>query len=54
MDTQERRAMLELQLELRSQVDGVRPVISTDELVELRGLLAQHEGDFKSLFELAA
>lgn len=46
--------MLELQLELRSRVEGLRPVISTDEVLELRGLLAQHDGDFKSLFELAA
>lgn len=54
MDAQERRAMLELQLELRSRVEGLRPVISTDEVLELRGLLAQHAGDLKSLFELAA
>jgi len=54
MDPQERRAILELQLELRSRAEGLRPAISTDELLEVRGLLAQHEGDFKSLFELAA
>ena len=46
--------MMELQLELRSRVEGLRPVISTDEVLEVRGLLAQHAGDFKSLFELAA
>ncbi len=50
MDAQERRAMMELQLELRSRVEGLRPVISTDEVLELRGLLAQHDGDFKTLF----
>ncbi len=50
MDVQERRAMMELQLELRSRVEGLRPVISTDEVLELRGLLAQHDGDLKTLF----
>ncbi len=54
MDAQERRAMMELQLELRSRVKGILPNISTDEVLEVRGLLAQYEGDFKSLFALAA
>ena len=46
--------MMELQLELHSRVEGTRPNISTDDVFEVRGLLAQHDGDFKSLFELAA
>lgn len=45
--------MMELQLELRSQVQGVRANISTDELIEVQGLLARYDGDLKGLLSFA-
>jgi len=40
--------MFELQLELRNQAQGKRPVITADELLDLHLLLAQLN-DFRSL-----
>jgi hypothetical protein len=51
MNAQDGRAMFELQLELHSRATGVQPPISGDDLLEVHGLLSDHEGDLKSLFE---
>ncbi len=46
------KAMYELQLELRNQADGKRPIISGDELLDLHLLLAQEPDlDFKRLLK---
>jgi hypothetical protein len=51
MNAQDGRAMFELQLELHSRATGVEPPITGDDLLEVHGLLTDHEGDLKSLFE---
>ena len=45
------KAMYELQLELRHQAQGKRPIISADELLDLHLLLTQLDLDFKRLFK---
>ena len=49
MSADEHRAMLELQMELAARTTGRLPVISADEVIELRGFLAAHPGDLRSL-----
>jgi len=51
MNAQDGRAMFELQLELHSRATGVQPLISADDLLEVRELLTVHEGDLESLLE---
>ena len=50
MNAQNGRAMYELQLELHARAVGIRPLISSDDVLEVHELLAVHEGDLRSLF----
>jgi hypothetical protein len=50
MNTQDGRAMFELQLELHGRAVGLRTTISADDILEVHELLAAHPGDFRSLF----
>ena len=50
MNAQDGRAMYELQLELHARAVGIRPLISSDDVLEVHELLAVHEGDLRSLF----
>jgi hypothetical protein len=54
MNAQDARAMFELQLELHSRATGRRPIITTDDVLELHELLTAHEGDLKSLLKPGA
>ncbi|HEY9286483.1 MAG TPA: hypothetical protein VIT43_00510 [Candidatus Dormibacteraeota bacterium] len=54
MNAQDGRAMYELQLELHNRATGRRPLITADDLLEVHELLAEHDGDLKSLFPPAA
>jgi hypothetical protein len=50
MNTQDARAMFELQLELHARAVGRRPNITADEVLEVHERLITQEGDLKSLF----
>ena len=54
MNTQDHRAMFELQLELHCRARGVTPPISIDEVLELHELLTGANADLKSLFVATA
>ncbi|HYM51137.1 MAG TPA: hypothetical protein VET65_11295 [Candidatus Limnocylindrales bacterium] len=54
MNTQDGRAMFELQLELHARAVGRRPKISADDVLEVHEVLAAHTGDFKSLLTTPA
>lgn len=49
MNTQDGRAMFELQLELHARAIGRQPNITADEVLDVHELLASHAGDLKSL-----
>ena len=51
MNAQDGRAMFDLQLELHSRATGRRPNITADDVLDVHGLLAAHEGDLESLFQ---
>ena len=51
METEEARALFELQLELHQLALGLRPNISSDEMVELRALM--EAGDLEGLLARA-
>lgn len=54
MNAQDDRAMFELQLELHTRASGRKPNITADDVLDVHGLLATHEGDLKSLFPATA
>ena len=49
VNTQDGRAMFELQLELHARSIGLRPNITADDVLEAHEALAALEGDLKSL-----
>ena len=49
MDDRDGRAMFELLLELHCRAKGIRPIISADEILELRHWLQKHTGDLRDI-----
>lgn len=49
MHSQDARAMFELELELHDLAAGRRPLITTDEVIEVASVLRVYTGDLRSL-----
>ncbi len=49
MNSQDAKAMFELELELRDLAAGRRPRITADDVIEVGAVLNRHQGDFRSL-----
>ncbi len=49
MNSQDAKAMFELELELRDLAAGRRPRITSDEVIEVAAVLSRHQGDLSSL-----
>jgi len=50
MDARDGPAMFELLLELHCRAQGIRPIISADEIQELREWLQRFSGDLNGFF----